>query len=130
MADSLIAHVDGARQLRSTLRKAGADLGDMRKVHKRVGGIILPVAKARAPIGPDAGGHIGRNIRVGASQSATTIRAGGVRHPYGGRLHWGWLRRGQRAQPWISEAASSTEAQWSQAYFEGVTDIINKIKGK
>ncbi|PCE13988.1 hypothetical protein AUC47_04895 [Microbacterium sp. SZ1] len=130
MADGISARVDGAAQLRRTLRKAGADMSDMRQVHKRVGGVILPAARAGAPVGPDAGGHIGSTVRVGASQSATTIRAGNKRLVYGPRTHWGWLRRRQLPNMWITRAAQSTEARWTQVYFDGITDIINTIKGK
>lgn len=130
MADGISARVDGAAQLRRTLRKAGADMAQMREVHRRVGGVILPVARASAPVGPDLGGHIGTTIRIGASQAATTIRAGGKAMPYGGRLHWGWLRRGQKPNMWITRAAQSTESRWTQVYFDGITDIINSIQGK
>lgn len=130
MPDGLSARVDGAAQLRRTLRKAGADMAEMRQVHRRVGGIILPAARAGAPVGPDAGGHIGTTVRVGASQAATTIRAGNKRLAYGPRLHWGWLRRGQMPQTWITKAAQATEPRWTQVYFEGITNIIDTIKGK
>lgn len=130
MPDGLTAHVDGAAQLRRTLRKAGADMAEMRAVHRRVGGVILPVARAGTPVGPDAGGHIASTVRMGASQSATTIRAGNKRISYGARLHFGWMRRGQMPQPWITKAAKSTEPRWTQVYFEGITNIIDTIKGK
>lgn len=130
MPDKVSARVNGAAQLRRTLRKAGADMSDMRQVHKRVGGVILPAARAATPVGPEVKGHIKSTVRVLASQASTTIRAGSKRLAYGPRLHWGWLKRGQHPNMWITRAARSTEPRWTQVYFEGISNIINKIKGK
>lgn len=130
MADNISARVEGAAQLRRTLRKAGADMSEMRQVHKRIGGVILPSARAGTPIGPEIKGHIKSTVRVLASQAATTIRAGNKNLVYGPRTHWGWMRRGQRPNTWITRAAQSTESRWTQVYFDGITKIIDNIRGK
>lgn len=121
--------VDGGRRFRRTLRKAGADMKDLTRLHRRVGDIIVPKAKALAPIGPEAGGHIANNIRATAAQSHSTIRAGGKTRPYGPPIHWGWPSRGITAQPWISIAAQDTEPTWSHEFMNGIEKIIDQVKG-
>lgn len=121
--------VEGAAQLRRTLKGAGADLGDLTALHREVGRIILPVARAGAPLGPDAGGHIGPSVRVGATRSATIIRAGSAARPYGPAIHFGWFRRHIKPNPWITRAAQQTEPQWVDRYFAGLVQIITQIKG-
>lgn len=126
-ADSL--HVEGGARLRRTLRKAGADMKDLTRLHRRVGDIILPRAKALAPVGPEAGGHIKNTIRATAAQRHSTIRAGGKTRPYGPAVHWGWRAHGITANPWISQAAQDTEPAWSNEFMTGIEKILDQVKG-
>lgn len=122
--------VEGGARFRRTLRKTGADMKDLTRLHRRVGQIILPRAKALAPVGPEAGGHISNTIRATAAQSHSTIRAGGKTRPYGPPIHWGWRRRGITANPWITAAAQDTEPQWSHEFMNGIEKLLDQIKGK
>ena len=130
MSEGGSIRVEGGRKLRSTLRKAGADMKDLTRLHRRVGEIILPRAVALAPVGPSAGGHIKNNIRATAAQRHSTIRAGGKARPYGPAVHWGWRAHGITAQPWISQAAQQTEPQWSSEFMDGIETILDQVKGK
>lgn len=129
MADGLRVSLDGASRLRRTLRQAGADMRDVTRVHREIGAAIVPLAKSTAPVGPDVGGHIGASIRATANQRSTTIKAGGVRQPYGPAIHWGWHRRNIRPNAWISRAAQQTEPRWTAIYAAGIERIIEQIKG-
>lgn len=130
MAEGGSLKVEGGARLRRTLRKAGADMKDLTRLHRRVGEIIVPRAVALAPIGPEAGGHIRNNIRATAAQRHATIRAGGKLRPYGPPIHWGWAAHGITAQPWISQAAQETEPRWSSEFMDGIEQIIDQVKGK
>jgi hypothetical protein len=44
-------------------------------------------------------------------------------------IHWGWPRRGIAAQPWLSEAATSTEDRWQGVYLAEVEKILQQIEG-
>lgn len=122
--------VEGGARFRRTLRKAGTDMKDLTRLHRRVGAIIVPRAQALAPVGPQAGGHIKNNIRATAGQHHATIRAGGKSKPYGPPIHWGWKRQGIQANPWISIAAQDTEPQWSHEFMNGVEKLLDQVKGK
>lgn len=121
--------VEGAAQLRRTLKAAGAEMSDMRALHLQVAGIVVQRARSTAPIGPDVGGHIRDTIRPGATQRAAIVRVGTARRPYGPVVHWGWGRRGIRSNPWVSFAAQDTESSWLEVYWRGLVNIINKIEG-
>lgn len=125
-----MARVKGADQLRRTLKQAGADLSDLTKLHREVANIVLPVARTMAPTGPDIGGHIRNTIRAGATRRAAIIRVGNANaQPYAHPVHWGWYRRGIRPNPWVSRAAQATEPQWTERFFDGLVDIIQKVEG-
>lgn len=129
MAERGSIRVEGGARLRRTLRKAGADMKDLTRLHRRVGNIIVPRAVALAPVGPEAGGHIKNTIRATAAQRHSTIRAGGKTRPYGPPVHWGWRARGVEAHPWISQAAQDTEPQWASEFMDGVLSILDQVKG-
>lgn len=118
--------VEGADQLRRTLKKAGDDLGDLKEGHREAAGIAGRRAQADAP---RVTGRLARSTRWGASNRAAIVRAGGARVPYANPIHWGWPRRNIKPQPWVSEAAEATEPEWSAAYAQAVDRILSRIKG-
>lgn len=122
--------VEGGARFRRTLRKTGADMKDLTRLHRQVGNIIVPRAKALAPTGPTAGGHIKNTIRATAGQHHATIRAGGQAKPYGPVIHYGWQRRNIKAQPFISIAAQETEPEWFSELSKGIEKMLDQIKGK
>ena len=124
--------VVGLTRLRTTMRKAGMDLGKLKGLNRAAAEAVAHTARATTPVGPAAGGHISSSVRVGATANAGVLRAGtGLRgrFPYGGPLHWGWPARGIKAQPWLAQAAQATEGRWTEVYQQGVEDILDDIKG-
>lgn len=123
--------LDGARKLRSTLRKAGADMTQLRDANKQAADIVTDRARGTAP---RVSGRLLGSIRTGASQSSGVVRAGNNRKtaagiPYAGVIHWGWPARGIQAQPWISEAAQDTEQTWFEVYAEHVNNLLKSVEG-
>lgn len=121
-----VVEVRGARELRRTLRRAGIDLQDLKEAHAQVGGIVAAAGRTSAP---RRSGTLAGSIRASKAAASATVRAGGARVPYAGVIHWGWPRRNIAAQPWLSEAAQSTEPAWTSAYLEAVDKIIATVKG-
>lgn len=129
MAEFIGVKVEGAKRLRKTLKAAGLDMKDLTKLNKEAANIVVPVAKALAPVGSPENGHIRTTIRAGATQKAGIIRAGNSKMPYGGPIHFGWSTRGIEPQPWISLAAKQTEPVWVDNYFDGLMKVINSVQG-
>ena len=121
----LYAVVGGAR-LRSTLRKAGADMKELSAVNRDVANIVLPVARATAPT---ASGKLGGTLRAGATQKSAIIRVGTAAAPYGPVVHY-WHKGNYRPQPWVSIAAQQTEPVWLERYHAGIERIIDQVTGK
>lgn len=123
--------IEGGRNLRRTLKQAGVDLKDLKAIHREVGGVVAGQAAGWAP---RVSGRLAASVRAGATQRAAVIRAGNNRKsatgvPYAHPIHWGWPRRGIRANPFLSYSAQATESTWVGIYFDYVEDTLDDVKG-
>lgn len=116
--------VEGARELRRTLKRAGDDLTDLKEVHRRVGTFVSDRARPRTP---SATGRLGASGRPGATKTAALVRFGGARAPYARFVHWG--TKLMRARPWVQEAAQSSQEVWETMYQQGVNRVLARIRG-
>lgn len=127
------ARVDGARELRRALRKAGLDLkSDIREAHKTVASTVVSRARVLCPVAPVSmasakPGLLRDSLRPGSTQTAAIGRAGGKRVPYANPIHWGWHKRNIRPNLFLTRAASETEPQWVREYEKKFDDILDKI---
>lgn len=119
--------VDGADQLRRSMRKAGVDMTRLKDAHRDVADTVSKRARGTAPQGPT--GRLAASTRPGATQKAAIIRAGKKSVPYAGPIHWGWPRRGIRAQPWLQEAAQESEPEWVDTYTTEIERLIAEVEG-
>lgn len=125
MATGKLYAVVGGAKLRSTLRKAGADMKELAAVNRDVANIVLPVAKANAPT---VSGRLGGTLRAGATQKSAIIRVGTAAAPYGPVVHY-WHKGNFKPQPWVSLAAQQTEPVWLERYHAGIEKIIDQVTG-
>lgn len=116
--------VEGARQLRASLKRAGVELSDLKKAHAEVAQLV-----ASRAVAPNRTGRLAGSMRSSGTQSAAIVRAGGSSVPYAGPIHWGWEARNITAQPWIAEAAEAAQDQWAGVYMDALEHIIDKIEG-
>ena len=121
--------IEGARQLRATMRKAGADMKALSALNRSAAAIVLPVAKASTPVGPPNRGHLQATVRIGATQRAGIIRVGNKARPYAGQVHYGTPDGAVKPNPWVIDAAKRTEPQWTAAYWDGLMHILDQIQG-
>lgn len=115
--------VEGDERLRATLQEAGDQLGDLSAAAKRAGDVVVSAARSRAP---------SRSGRLASSLFPVVTADGvrvGARAPYAGVVHWGWPARGIRANPFLSDAATSTEGTWVGYYADEVQAAVNGVKG-
>jgi hypothetical protein len=118
--------IEGARELRRTLKRAGVDVVDLKDAHAAAGGIVAAAGRTSAP---RRAGRLAGTVRASRAAASATVRAGGASVPYAGVIHWGWSGHHIAAQPWLSEAATATEAAWLAAYEAGVGKVLDRIKG-
>jgi len=126
VAAAPVVRVDGARELRRTLKAAGDDLEDLKAVHST---IARYVALRAAAMAPRKSGRLAGSIRGNQAKTAATVRAGGARVPYAGPIHWGWPRRNITANQFLVDAAHTTEPTWTRYYTREVERIIGKVHG-
>lgn len=125
MADSV--KVEGARELRATMKRAGDDLGDLKDAHAQVASTVAVSAKGSAPA---VSGRLAGTIRGNRAAASAVVKAGGASAPYAGPIHWGWPARNIAAQPFLTDAASQTEPTWTEIYLSAIKKIVDKIHGK
>lgn len=118
--------VEGARKLRASLKAAGVSIQDLKDVNAAVADTVH---RAAEPHAPRRSGRLAQSERPAGTQAAAIVRAGRASVPYAGPVHWGWPDRNIPANPWIWEAANSTEAQWSAQYMQAIETIISHVQG-
>lgn len=126
--------VDGARRLRSTLKKAGIDVrDDMKKAHKDAASVVSRRAAHLAPVSPGSPRHkpgqLKASIRPAGTQTAAIVRAGKKRVPYAGPIQWGWHKRNIKPTFFLTRAAHETEPEWLKSYEKKFNTILDSIKG-
>lgn len=126
MADKAL-YVVGQKRFVQTMRKAGADMQELKEVNRRAADIAKPEAVARAPRGKT--GKLAGSIRVGATQKAGIIRAGRKTVLYAGPINYGWPARHIKPRTFVNDAVAGTEAQWAKEYEQFVKKTMNQIKG-
>lgn len=118
--------VEGGARLRRTLRQAGSDLQDLAAAHAATAQLVAAAGRARAP---KVSGRLAGTIRPSGTKTKAVVRAGFARVPYAGPIHWGWPSRNISAQPFLSDAATSTEPAWQNIYMQAVDKAISKVEG-
>ena len=126
MTEEAGIRVDGARQLRSSMRRAGLDLDQLKSTHAAVAQLVAGRGRTAAP---KRSGRLAASVRPSGTKTQAVIRAGYARVPYANPIHWGWPRRGIAANPWLSRAAQSSEPAWVGIYTREVDRIIDTIEG-
>ncbi|MDO5633282.1 MAG: hypothetical protein Q4G34_00195 [Micrococcus sp.] len=123
-----LVEIEGARQLRATLRKAGDSMEDLKAVHKAAADIAAAEGRRRAP---RQSGTLVSTIRTSGTKTGAYVRAGFARVPYPGVQEWGY-RTGRpiKGQHFLTTAASATEPQWRELYFRRLHQALNQVKGK
>lgn len=119
--------VDGARQLRASMKAAGLKLDDLKAAHLAVAQLVDRAAKPHAPVGQT--GRLVASERPAGTQSAAIVRVGSARVPYAGPIHWGWPNRHIVAHPWLYDAAANTEAAWLSMYLQAIDAVVATIEG-
>lgn len=99
--------VEGLRELRRFLAKAGDDVGKdgLKKIHDKVGEPVEREATIRVP--RRSGRLAGSIRRAKASTTKATVRAGKKSVPYAGPIHFGWPARNIAPQPFLTDALAS-----------------------
>ena len=123
---STVVSIQGLSRLRRTMKAAEVDMGLLKGLNRAAAGVVEGAASSATPT---LTGRLGSTLRSSATQSAGIVRAGRKSVPYAGVIHWGWPAKNIKAQPWLVDAAKSSESVWLNVYLDGINDILNNIEG-
>lgn len=140
MSQQVGVQVEGARELRRTLKKAGVDIkDDLKTAHKSSAQIVMSRAVNLCPVAPASmtsavPGLLRDTLRAAGTQTAAIVRGGNNRRsakgvPYAGPIHWGWHRRNIRPNKFLTRAAAESEGLWIGSYYSHMHGILDTIKG-
>lgn len=118
--------IEGLNELVRTLKRAGADISELKEAHAKAGQIVATEAEA---IAPRRSGRLAGTIRAARQVRRARVQAGRASVPYAGPIHWGWPARNIEPQPFLSEAARATESRWVAQYREDVQHALDQVKG-
>jgi len=116
--------VDGLDRLRKTMKRAGADLDDLKNANAAVATMVAGVAASRAP---RRTGALAGTVRGNRAQRKAQVLVGKKAVPYGIFVHEGTTH--VPARPFASEAAQATEPRWVAMYRAETVRIVATIRG-
>lgn len=132
MARGLI-QVEGARELRASMKRLGADVQDFKDVHSKVSSYVGAEGASRAP---RRTGMLASTWRPGSAATQAVVRFGGSAVPYANAVHWGTgARAGKRGphniapNPFAVTAAHDTEPTWVPWYQAELQNMVNRVRG-
>jgi thiamine monophosphate kinase len=115
--------LQGAARLSSTLEDAAAALSDLSAPAAEAGRIITSVAASTAPRRTGAlAGSVAAEVVDGAAVVGSDLI-------YAPPIHNGWAAHRIRPQPFLEDAARTSEAQWVGAYEKAVDRALAGVEG-
>jgi hypothetical protein len=136
--------VDGLREARAAVKKAGGSLDDLEKVNRDAAEVIQKDAVKRAP---RRSGKLARHVEVEASPTTGKVVGQATVLPYFGPVHFGWVTRnatkglsrktsqqalgGVLTRSTINKAARQTKNRTMfkrDTRFSGVREVVGRKK--
>lgn len=119
--------VIGQRRFVQTMRKAGADMDDLKGVNAQAAETALPAVRSLAPHG--ATGRLVASLRTGATRRAGVIRAGRKAVPYAGPINYGWPAHHISPRLFVNTGVAQSEPQWQRLYLDFINRTLSQIQG-
>lgn len=119
--------VDGLKELQRDIRKAqDKELGKkLRAANKKAADVVKDRAKPEAPV---QSGRLAKSVTSKAGQRDAHVKAGtAARVPYAGAIHFGWPRRGIKANRFLNRALWRTREQVGKVYEVEIEDLRKLI---
>lgn len=120
-------YVVGGRRFVATMRKAGADLDELREVNAQAARIAAPAVRRLVP---RRTGTLAASIRTGATKRAGVIRAGRKSVPHAGVINYGWPSHHIKGVQYANYGVAATEPQWTRLYKAYVDKTLKQVKGQ
>lgn len=115
--------VVGARRLRSTMKRAGADMQQMSEAHQKVGAIVI---SASAPLTPRKSGRLATSLKASRTRASAVVRSNLI---YAGVQEFGWPAHGIEEHAFVRRGAKASEPVWLSEYLDAVKKALKQVKG-
>lgn len=115
--------IQGAEELRRTLKRAADQVSDMTGTNQQAASRLGAAASARAP---RRTGALAGSMRATATPTQARVEFPIV---YANPIHWGWPARNIRSNPFATTALEQTQAVTVGLYEKRVDQIVGGIRG-
>lgn len=116
--------VEGARELRAALKRAGDDASDLKDANQAAGQVVVEEARS---IVPKLSGRLEGSIRASRAKGSATVKAGGAQLPYAGVIHFGWPGHNIDPNPFLYDALDARRNEVIAAYQDAIDRITERI---
>ena len=123
MADESVIRILGLTRFRTTLRKAGLDLADMKDANQEAARIVQRRATNTVPKRTE---RLMGSLKTPRVASKAVVRSNLVYAPV---IHWGWPKRHIQPNHFLTDASAQTRPEWMAAYERAMQRIANSILG-
>lgn len=124
MARAARIQVEGARELRRALKKAGDEAEDLKDAHQAAGEVVVTEAQS---IVPTLSGRLGASIRASRAKAGATVKAGGAGVVYAGVQHFGWPGHNISPNPFLYTAIDNRRNEVIEAYETAIDKITDRV---
>jgi phage gpG-like protein len=122
VAKAAAVQVEGAREVRRTLKKLGAGTRNMTDIHRKVAAMVVGPAQARTRRG--ATGKLAGSYKVRASAAKASVASNLVYAPV---QEFGWPRHGITPSHALVGALEENRAAIADAYSKYVADLVERL---
>lgn len=113
----------GAKEAARRLRKAGADMQQLKAAYKDMAGVVKTNAGHVVPV---RSGKLKRSIRASATQRSGVVRAGRANLPYAGVINYGWPRHHIEATHFMETGLALSQAEVISLYAKAIRDALDQ----
>lgn len=121
MAKGAMIQVEGAREVRATLRKLGQGTRDMSAVHRQVAAMVIGPAQGATR---RRSGRLAGSYRVRASAAKASIASTLVYAPI---QEFGWPRHGITPSHALEGTVEAMRGPIAEAYAKHVGDLVDRL---
>lgn len=128
MADGFRLRLDnkGLSTLARTLRKAGADMQDLKAAYRQAASVA---EKRTKPLTPRRSGKLAGTIRASATQKSGVVRAGSSRIPYAGVINYGWPGHNIKASNFMAKGLERSDDEIEGIFADAIDKALAQVKG-
>lgn len=123
MPRDTVVEIRGLSRFRSTLKKAGVDMADMKAANTKAAATVAREGETRSP---RVTGKLAGSLRPARQVARARVYSSLV---YAGPIHWGWPAHHIKAQEFLVEAAAVTQPEWLGEYERELQRIANTVQG-